>query len=116
MKEQKPPISEGEEVNVRIESVGEKGDGIARVHGFVVFIPDVQAGDECKIKVTKVLQKVGFGKKLGDADGDIVNPPRAPRQPRATYKPITELAPPPEDRPEDTDDFGADLDEDEDDY
>ena len=55
------PINEGDEVEVTIESVGEKGDGIARVKGFVVFIPGVKQGETVTIRITKVLRKFAFG-------------------------------------------------------
>lgn len=62
------PVKEGEEYDVNIEGVGEKGDGIARVKGFVVFIPGVKEGDQVRIKITKVLRKVGFGEVIGQAE------------------------------------------------
>ena len=34
------PVREGEELDVKIEAVGEKGDGIAKVKGFVLFVPN----------------------------------------------------------------------------
>jgi predicted RNA-binding protein with TRAM domain len=55
-----PPVAVGEEIDVRIDSVGEKGDGIARKKGFILFVPNTKAGEYVKIKVTKVLPKVGF--------------------------------------------------------
>lgn len=55
-----PPVHEGEELDVIIESVGEKGDGMAKIEGFCVFVPGARAGEECRIKVTRVLAKVGF--------------------------------------------------------
>ena len=61
------PIREGEELDVKIESAGKKGDGIAKVKGFVIFIPNVKEGDEVRIKVTRVLNKVGFGEVIGEA-------------------------------------------------
>ncbi|MBI2151407.1 TRAM domain-containing protein, partial [Candidatus Woesearchaeota archaeon] len=60
MNEQAPPVKTGDIVEVSIESVGGKGDGIARVRGFVLFVPNVKKGDYVKIKVTKVLPKMGF--------------------------------------------------------
>lgn len=63
------PVHVGEEVDVKIEAVGEKGDGIAKVKGFVLFVPNTKAGDEVKVKVTKVLRKVGFAEVVGQADG-----------------------------------------------
>src|SRR3989338_5556740 len=54
------PVKEGEELDVVIEAVGEKGDGICKRNGFVLFVPNTNEGDEVTIKVTKVLKKVGF--------------------------------------------------------
>ena len=33
------PVNVGDELDVKIEAVGEKGDGIAKKDGFVLFIP-----------------------------------------------------------------------------
>ncbi len=60
MGQQVAPVKAGELHDVGIESVGEKGDGIARVKGFVIFVPGVKKGDYVKVKITKVLAKVGF--------------------------------------------------------
>jgi predicted RNA-binding protein with TRAM domain len=57
---QSPPISAGEEHTGIIDSVGEKGDGVLRVRGFVVFVPGVNKGDFVKVRITKVLAKVSF--------------------------------------------------------
>lgn len=56
-----PPVNEGEEYAGFVDSVGEKGDGVVRIKGFVVFVPGVQKGDYIKLKVTKVLPKLSFG-------------------------------------------------------
>ncbi len=78
--EQAPPVSPGEEVNVLIESVGEKGDGVAKKQGFVIFVPKAEKGQELKIKITKVLKNVAFSENLGPADGPVANPPRTFRE------------------------------------
>jgi predicted RNA-binding protein with TRAM domain len=62
-----PPINVGEEVDVHIEAVGEKGDGLAKVRGFVLFVPGTKEGEDCRVKVTRVLRKVGFAEKVGAA-------------------------------------------------
>lgn len=61
------PVKVGEELEVTIEAVGEKGDGIAKKNGFVLFVPGVKEGQRVKIKVTKVLRKVGFAEVVGQA-------------------------------------------------
>ncbi len=58
---QTPPIDVGEEYTGIIDAVGEKGDGVLRIKGFVVFVPGVAKGDFVKVKITKVLAKVSFG-------------------------------------------------------
>ncbi|MBI2109948.1 TRAM domain-containing protein, partial [Candidatus Woesearchaeota archaeon] len=54
---------------VKIEAVGEKGDGIAKVKGFVIFVPGAKQGDDVRIKITKVFKKVGFGEVVGASSG-----------------------------------------------
>jgi len=61
------PVNVGEELDVTIEAVGEKGDGIAKKDGFVLFVPGVKEGDKVRIKVTKVFRKVGFAEVVGEA-------------------------------------------------
>ena len=46
------PLKEGEEYEVTIETVGRKGDGIAKIRNFIVFVPNTKAGDEVEIKIT----------------------------------------------------------------
>ncbi|HLD02220.1 MAG TPA: TRAM domain-containing protein [Candidatus Nanoarchaeia archaeon] len=63
------PVKVGEEIDLKIESVGEKGDGIAKVKGFIVFVPNTKQGEERKVKITRVLNKCAFGEAVGDATG-----------------------------------------------
>ena len=62
-----PPVREGEEIDVTIEAVGEKGDGIAKKAGFVIFVPGTKVGDKVKIRVKKVAKKVAFADVIGQA-------------------------------------------------
>lgn len=61
------PVNVGDELDVKIEAVGEKGDGIAKKEGFVLFVPNAKEGQEVKIRVTKVLRKVGFAEIVGES-------------------------------------------------
>jgi len=58
------PIQEGEEYEVKIEDVGKEGDGITRIEGFVVFVPDTKVGDEVKVRITSVRRRFAFGEKV----------------------------------------------------
>lgn len=59
------PVKVGEELDVKIEGVGEKGDGITRKEGFVIFVPNTKKDDQVRIRITRVLRKVGFGEVVG---------------------------------------------------
>ena len=63
------PVKVGDELNVKIEALGEKGDGISKKDGFVLFVPGAKEGDEVRIRVTRVLQKVGFAEVIGEKSG-----------------------------------------------
>jgi predicted RNA-binding protein with TRAM domain len=54
------PIEEGETYDVTIEDIARQGDGIARIEGFVVFVPNTSVGDEVQIKIERVLPKFAF--------------------------------------------------------
>lgn len=55
------PINVGDTYDVKVEDVGREGDGIARVEGFVVFVPNTKKGENVKIRITKISRRVGFG-------------------------------------------------------
>ena len=75
------PIQEGGEYDVTIEAVGEKGDGIAKIGGFVIFVPGTQAGQRVKVKVEKVLRKFAIGKVVGEgAPAEDVKVEEAPEE------------------------------------
>lgn len=63
------PIKVGDEIDVSIEAKGAQGDGIAKVKGFVVFVPNTKQGDNVRVKITKVFKKVGFGEVVGESSG-----------------------------------------------
>ena len=63
------PVKVGDELQVSIEAVGEKGDGIAKKDGFVLFVPNAKQGDNVKIRVTRVLRNVGFAEIVDQSSG-----------------------------------------------
>lgn len=60
-----PPVEEGEIRSVNIDSLGDQGDGIAKVErGFVVIVSDTQPGDQLKVKITDVKSNVAFAEPV----------------------------------------------------
>ena len=95
------PVNVGDEIDVKIEAVGEKGDGIAKKEGFVLFVPNTKEGQEVKIRVTKVLRKVGFAEVVGES---------APREEGTESKEESSEPAAEEDQEvEDTEEFGEDT-------
>ncbi|VVC06227.1 TRAM domain protein [uncultured archaeon] len=48
------PVETGKEYDVSITEISRKGDGIARVEGFVIFVKGGQVGQNTKVKITQV--------------------------------------------------------------
>ena len=63
----------GDELNLKIKSIGSKGDGIARHEDCIVFVPDVQIGDEVTVNVTTILGNKIFTKKAGGKNEAVQN-------------------------------------------
>ena len=55
------PIKVGEEIVVEIVGVGKRGDGMANIDGYNVFVPGSKMGELWKIKIEEVRLKFGFG-------------------------------------------------------
>lgn len=55
------PVKVGDEVDVKIENVASKGDGIARKDGFVIFVKGAKEGDQVKVRITDVKARFAIG-------------------------------------------------------
>lgn len=84
------PVKAGDELDLKIEAVGEKGDGIAKVKGFVIFVPNTQKDQECRVRINRVVKKVGFGESLGPAQGPVVVDEQKPAQKQEESPEISE--------------------------
>ena len=56
------PIEKNKEYVVDIIDYGFEGEGIAKIDGFTIFIPNAIKGEKVKILIVKVLSSHGFGK------------------------------------------------------
>lgn len=48
------PVETGKEYDVKITEISRKGDGIARIQGFVIFVKEGKVGQNAKIRVVQV--------------------------------------------------------------
>ena len=56
------PVEEGEEYEADITELSRRGDGIAKIQGFIIFVSGAKTGDHVKFKVTRV------GRRFAEAE------------------------------------------------
>src|SRR6266568_2373499 len=61
------PVEECQEIDVTIDSVGRRGDGIARFNNFVIFVPGTNTGDKVKVRITGVRNNFATGEVVTGA-------------------------------------------------
>ena len=67
-----PPVEAGEVRDVTIETLGDQGDGIAKVErGYVVIVPEARPGDHPTVEIEQVRRNVAFA--------SVVDPDRRSR-------------------------------------
>lgn len=55
-------LQKNEYHEVTITGVTEEGNGVGKIEGFAVFVPDTAVGDVCKIKLVKKNKSYGYGR------------------------------------------------------
>jgi predicted RNA-binding protein with TRAM domain len=55
------PVDIDKEYEAEIEGISRRGDGIARIQGFVIFVPNTKQGEHVKFKVTRVGNRFAIG-------------------------------------------------------
>ena len=58
------PVKVGDELDVTISETSRRGDGLTRVQGFVIFVPNTKQGDEVKIKITQIKPSHAIGQVI----------------------------------------------------
>ena len=68
---QSPPVERGDKRTVTIESVGDQGDGIAKVEqGYVVIVPGARPDDEVEIEIQNARENVAFAEIIEPVSSD----------------------------------------------
>lgn len=61
---QKAPIWRGQQLEVVIDDIGSKGDGIARMHNYMIFVPGGKVGERVTVKIVSVGGKFAVAEKI----------------------------------------------------
>ena len=51
------PVELGEELEVNITDLSPKGDGMTKIQGYVIHVPNAKPRDHVKIKITQIGEK-----------------------------------------------------------
>ena len=51
------PVKIDEEYEVGIKETSQRGEGIARIEGLVIFVPGSKVGDHARIRITRISRK-----------------------------------------------------------
>lgn len=55
------PVEVGKEYDVTISDTSRRGDGIAKVDGFVIFVTGAKQGQQARVKITQVSNRFATG-------------------------------------------------------
>ena len=59
-----PAVEEGKEMEVVIESISKKGDGVVRIGKYILYVAGTKTGQKVKVRITKVSGQVAFTQKI----------------------------------------------------
>jgi predicted RNA-binding protein with TRAM domain len=54
------PVEEGEQLRVEIDELGDEGDGVATIGGFVIFVDGAMPGDRPFVEIDNVSDTMAF--------------------------------------------------------
>jgi predicted RNA-binding protein with TRAM domain len=87
------PVEIGKEYEVDIQELSRRGEGIARIEGFVIFVPNTKQGDHVKIKVTRISRRFAEAQVVGEAKvAEEPAPAEEPPKEEAAEEPPKEVA------------------------
>jgi predicted RNA-binding protein with TRAM domain len=61
---QSRPVRENQEIEVMIEDIGSRGDGIAKIEGYLIFVPRSKVGERVRVKIRSAGEKFALAERL----------------------------------------------------
>jgi len=58
------PVKENQELEVVIDDIGSRGDGIARIQSYMIFVPRSKIGERVRIRIISVREKFAVAEKI----------------------------------------------------
>ncbi len=57
----KKPVELDKEYEAEIEDISRRGDGIAKIQGFIIFVPNTRRGQHVRFKIRRVGSRFAVG-------------------------------------------------------
>ena len=61
---QSRPVKENQDMEVVIDDIGSRGDGVARIEGYLIFVPRSKIGERVRVKIRSVGEKFALAERL----------------------------------------------------
>jgi predicted RNA-binding protein with TRAM domain len=61
---QRAPVKVGEEIEVIIDDIGSRGDGITRIQGYLIFVPKAKVGERLRVKIVSTGRRFALAEKI----------------------------------------------------
>ena len=58
----KPPVRKGQIVDIYINELSDKGDGVGKIEKFAIFVPKAELGQFVKVKIIEIKKNCAVGK------------------------------------------------------
>jgi predicted RNA-binding protein with TRAM domain len=62
------PVEVGKEYDVEVKELSRRGEGVARVEGFVVFVKGAKIDDRVRVRITRVSRRFAEAEVVGKED------------------------------------------------
>jgi predicted RNA-binding protein with TRAM domain len=64
------PVETGKEYDVQVTEISRKGDGVARIQGFIIFVKGGRVGQKTRVRVTHVGDRFATAETISGGGGD----------------------------------------------
>lgn len=61
---QMAPVKENQELEVVIDDIGSRGDGIAKIQSYMIFVPKSKIGERVRVRIISVREKFAVAEKI----------------------------------------------------
>jgi predicted RNA-binding protein with TRAM domain len=81
------PVESGKEYDVQVTEISRKGDGVARIQGFIVFVKGGRVGQRTRVKITHVGDRFATAETIGSGEQRQVDQSQTPEQTKEVPNP-----------------------------